>query len=89
MAETGVTIFFQGHDHLFVKQELDGVIYQTLPTPADPNYAMDNAEAYKTGDKLPASGRVRVTVSPNGVTVDYVRSYLDKPDEVAYSYTVK
>jgi hypothetical protein len=35
------------------------------------------------------SGHVRVTVSPNGVTVDYVRSYLDKPDEVAFTYTVK
>jgi hypothetical protein len=89
MADTHVTIFFQGHDHLFVKQELDGVIYQTLPTPADPNYAFDNAEAYKTGDKFPASGHVRVSVSPDGVTVDYVRSYLDKPDDVAFSYTVK
>jgi phosphodiesterase/alkaline phosphatase D-like protein len=89
MADNHVTIFFQGHDHLFVKQELGGVIYQTLPTPADPNYALDNAQAYQTGDKLPASGHVRVSVSPTGVTVDYVRSYLDKPDEVAYSYTVK
>jgi hypothetical protein len=89
MADTHVTIFFQGHDHIFVKQELDGVIYQSLPTPADPNYAFDNADAYKTGDKLPASGHVRVTVSPVGVTVDYFRSYLDKPDEVAFSYMVK
>jgi hypothetical protein len=88
MAENHVTIFFQGHDHIFVKQELDGVIYQSLPTPADPNYAFDNAEAYKTGDKLPASGHLRVSVSPNGVTVDYVRSYLDRPDEVAFSYTI-
>ncbi|MBI5952837.1 MAG: metallophosphoesterase [Chloroflexi bacterium] len=88
MADSGVTIFFQGHDHIFVKQELDGVIYQSLPTPADPNYAFDNAEAYKTGDKFPASGHVRVTVSPDGVTVDYVRSYLDKPDEVAFTYTI-
>ena len=89
MAENHVTIFFQGHDHLFVHQELDGVIYQTLPTPADPNYAMDNAEAYQSGDKLPASGHVRVIVAPDSVKVDYVRSYLDKPDEVAFSYTVK
>ena len=28
MADNKVTIFFQGHDHLFCKQELDGVIYQ-------------------------------------------------------------
>lgn len=89
MVDNHVTIFFQGHDHIFVKQELDGVVYQSLPTPADPNYAFDNADAYKTGDKLPASGHVRVNVSHDGVTVDYVRSYLDKSDEVAFSYTVK
>ena len=88
MADNGVTIFFQGHDHIFVKQELDGVIYQTLPEPANPNYTYENDDAYKTGDKYPNSGHVRVTVSPENVKVDYVRSYLDKPDEVAFSYTV-
>lgn len=89
MLYTGVTIFFQGHDHIFVHQELDGVIYQTLPEPANPNYSWENAEAYKSGDKFPNSGHVRVTVSPEGVTVEYVRSYLDKPDEVAFSYIVR
>ncbi len=88
MADNGVTIFFQGHDHIFAKQELDGVIYQTLPEPANPNYTLENDAAYKTGDKYPNSGHVRVTVSPENVTVDCVRSYLDKPDEVAFSYTV-
>ncbi|MEI7845080.1 MAG: metallophosphoesterase [Chloroflexota bacterium] len=89
MVENGVTIFFQGHDHIFVKQELDGVIYQSLPEPANPFYSWENADAYKTGDKFPNSGRVRVNVSPDGVQVDYVRSYLDKADELAFSYTVK
>ena len=89
MAENHVTIFFQGHDHIFVKQELEGVVYQSLPEPANPFYSWENEDAYKTGDKFPNSGHVRVTVSPNGVTVDYVRSFLDKPDEVAFTYTVK
>ncbi len=88
MADNGVTIFFQGHDHIFVNQELDGVICQTLPEPANPNYTLENSDAYKSGDKYPNSGHVRVTVSPENVKVDYVRSYLDKPDEVAFSYTV-
>jgi phosphodiesterase/alkaline phosphatase D-like protein len=88
MTDNGVTIFFQGHDHIFVKQELDGVIYQSLPEPANPNYTYENDNAYLTGDKFPNSGHVRVTVSPDNVKVDYVRSYLDKPDEVAFSYTV-
>jgi hypothetical protein len=89
MADNHVTIFFQGHDHIFVRQELDGVTYQTLPEPANPYYTYENDTAYKSGDKFPNSGHVRVTVSPGGVTVDYLRSYQDKPDEIAFSYTVK
>jgi Calcineurin-like phosphoesterase len=88
MVDGGVTIFFQGHDHIFVRQELDGVIYQSLPEPANPFYSWENADAYQTGDKFPNSGRLRVTVSPEGVKLDYIRSYLDKPDEVAFSYMV-
>ncbi len=89
MVDNGVTIFFQGHDHIFARQELDGVIYQTLPEPAHPGYTYENADAYESGDVFPNSGHVRVTVSPSGVTVDYIRTYLDKPDELAFSYTVK
>jgi hypothetical protein len=88
MAANGVTIFFQGHDHLFARQELDGVIYQTLPEPANPFYTLENAAAYTSGDLLPNSGYLRVTVSLSGVTVDYIRIYLDQPDELAFSYTV-
>jgi hypothetical protein len=88
MVDNHVTIFFQGHDHIFARQELDGVIYQTLPEPANPFYSWENEDAYTSGDKFPNSGHVRVTVSPDSVTVDYVRSYLDKPDEVAFSYSV-
>ena len=96
MAENGVTIFFQGHDHIFVKQELDGVIYQTLPLPGDPYCALYNRDAYQSGDALPGSGRVSVTVAPDKVSVAYVRSYLandetaeHKSGEVAYSYEVR
>ena len=88
MSDNHVTIFFQGHDHIFARQELNGVIYQTLPEPADPNYALLNADAYKSGVTLPNSGHVRVTVSPNGVEVEYIRSYLNMPDEIAYSYQI-
>jgi hypothetical protein len=95
MAKNHVTIFFQGHDHLFAKQELDGVIYQEVPLPADPTYSMFNADAYTSGIKLPNTGYLRVTVSPQNTTVDYVKSYLpgtdtggEKNGMVAYSYTV-
>jgi phosphodiesterase/alkaline phosphatase D-like protein len=96
MADNHVSIFFQGHDHIFVRQALDGVTYQTLPEPAHPFYTLENADAFKSGDALPNSGHVRVTVSPDAVTVDYVRSFLaaDEIDghrngEVAFSYTLR
>lgn len=87
----GVTIFFQGHDHLFCKQELDGVIYQSVPNPADYTYRAFNSDAYTSGDVLPNSGHLNVTVSPNGVTVKYIRAYLPGDGtngEVAYTYKI-
>ncbi|NWJ46964.1 MAG: metallophosphoesterase [Chloroflexi bacterium] len=95
MAKNGVTIFFQGHDHVFVKQELDGVIYQSLPEPADPNYAFYNADAYKSDVKYPNTGHVRVSVSAQQVKVEYISSVLPKNETkekangtVIYSYIV-
>jgi hypothetical protein len=96
MVKHGVTIFFQGHDHLFARQERDGVVYQELPMPADQGYVAYNADRYATGTKLPNSGHLRVTVSPEQVKVDYVRSYLPRDEtadrktgEIAHSYTIK
>jgi hypothetical protein len=95
MAKHGVSIFFQGHDHLFAKQSLDGVVYQTLPVPADPSYAIYNDQHYTTGEKLPNSGYLRVHVG-DSVRVEYVRSYLPKdetPEQkhgaVAHKYEVQ
>ena len=96
MVKHGVTIFFQGHDHLFVQQERDGVVYQEVPMPADPFYAAQNEDRYQSGVKLPSSGHLRVSVSPEEVKVDYVRCYMPKDEtdqkrtgEVAHSYTLK
>jgi hypothetical protein len=94
MATNGVTIFFQGHDHLFAHQQLDGVVYQTLPDPANTGTQMpDWASAYRSGDVQPSSGRLRVTVAPEKVRVEYVRSRLpqdatpEHPDgEVSFAY---
>lgn len=90
-----VTAFFQGHDHIWVHQQLDGVTYQTISEPADPNYSTFNADAYASGDKFPNSGYTRVTVSPAGVKVEYVRTYLSADEgagkangSVAFSYTL-
>lgn len=91
-----VTVFFQGHDHVFARQQLDGVVYQTLPCPADNTYTAWNAEAFKSGEVFPGSGYVAVTVSPDEVRVDYIRMFLPgderEPDRVSgtsqLSYTI-
>ena len=95
MVKHGVTIFFQGHDHLFARQERDGIIYQEVPMPADPDSLVRNSDRYQSGVKLPNSGYLRVTVSPAQVQVDYVRCLLPKDETdplktgtVAYSYAV-
>ena len=91
-----VTIFFQGHDHIWAHQQLDGVTYQALGSPANPNYSLFNSDAYATGERFPDSGYTRVTVAPTGVKVEYVRTYLPADERpgtekvngtVAFSYT--
>lgn len=99
MRDTGVTIFFQGHDHLYARQELDGVIYQSCPNPADPTFTAFNREAYKSGDIFPNSGHLRVTVSGGAdatCKVEYVRAARPgdeaehgKNGSIVHEYTVK
>ena len=88
-----VNAVFHGHDHLFVHQELDGIIYQEIPQPGSAHMDSTDSAAqygYLSGTILGGPGHLRVTVSPEQVSVDYVRSYLDeKNGQVDYSYTIK
>ncbi|MFZ1299153.1 MAG: metallophosphoesterase [Saprospiraceae bacterium] len=77
--EHRVNIFFHGHDHMFGKQEKDCLIYQVTPQPSHPNFSNVNYAAkygYVSGQILPQSGHLRVTVDSSGIQVDYVRVYL-------------
>jgi hypothetical protein len=76
LAKYGVTIVFQGHDHLYARQEKDGIIYQTVPSPGDDTYTAFNRDAYRSGETAANSGHLRVSVSPDNTRVDYVRSWL-------------
>jgi predicted phosphodiesterase len=99
MVDNNVTIFFHGHDHFFAKQELDGVIYQLVPQPSHHNFRKANqAEAYGylSGQILPNSGHLRVSVCSSDVTVDYVRAYLPVTESadringrVSYTYRLE
>lgn len=90
-----VSIFFQGHDHIFAKQELDGVIYQSVPNPADDTHTAFNKESYTSGEILPNSGFLNITVNPDDVRVEYVRSFfsnnslLNENAKKTYTYTIK
>lgn len=94
MVKNGVSIFFQGHDHIFVTQERDGIIYQSMPNPADDTFSMFNESAYLTGVKAPNSGHVRVSVSPASAKVEYFLAARTQDSDrqnlsVAHSYSVK
>lgn len=94
MVKHKVSVFFQGHDHIFVTQERDGLIYQSMPNPADGTFSMFNETAYKSGTKAPNSGHVRVSVNPNVAKVEYFLA-ARKSDStrtnmaLAHSYEVK
>ena len=94
-----VAIVFHGHDHFFAHQELDGIAYVMAPQPGHPGFdRLRNAEEYGyiRGDFLSPAGHVRVSVSPDKATVDYVRSYLPSAETanrkngvVAHSFVIK
>jgi hypothetical protein len=98
MVDNGVNIFFHGHDHIFAMEQLDGIVYLECPKPDDAGYAWQpygygyTEGLYPDGYLLTNSGHIRVTVSPDEVTVDYVRAYLPGDGtngQVAYSYTIE
>ena len=81
-----VNIVFHGHDHLYAKQDLDGIVYQEVPQPGDPKGSTRSAAeyGYKSGVLLGSPGYLRVAVFENQAKVEYVR-----PDRsIAHTYTV-
>jgi hypothetical protein len=102
LVKHGVNIVFHGHDHIFAKQDLDGIVYQEVPQPGnpprgDPNTVPRTAAeyGYLSGKILGAPGYMRITVTPDKVTADLVRSYLpagesdsQKNHQVDFTYTI-
>lgn len=98
LVNTNVTAFFQGHDHVYAREELDNVVYQTVPMPSDSSYALGyiaNGGAF-SGTVLKGAGHVRVSVCPDSVKVDFVSAVLPKHEtptnknaNILYSYSIK
>lgn len=98
MVETGVNVFFHGHDHFYGRQVLDGVVYQEVPQPSARNLTTVTglAYGYSEGVLLPSRGYILATVSADSVKMDYVRTYLPseenatrKNGDIAFSYTIR
>jgi hypothetical protein len=98
LVQNNVSIVFHGHDHVFVKQDLDGIVYQECPQPSNREYEKGEKLAaesgYVLGDVVNGSGHLRIAVSASKVQVDFIRAFLPedentnrKNQEIAYSYT--
>lgn len=76
LVENGVDFVFKGHDHIYVKQELDGIIYQTLPQPSHPGNKTSSAAeyGYVSGKTIGGSGFLKITTNSSSIKVDFVRS---------------
>lgn len=98
MVNNGVNLFLQGHDHVYAKEELDGIIYQTTPMPSDSTYNLGyiaNGAAFD-GVVLNGTGHLRFAVNEDCITVDFVKAFLPqdttaglgKNGEIGHSYTI-
>jgi hypothetical protein len=82
MVANGVSIFFHGHDHEYAYETLDDIVYLECPKPDDAGYTWEpysyghNEGHYPDALEIENSGHIRVSVSPDEVVTEYVRSYL-------------
>jgi len=74
LVENKVGFVFKGHDHLYVKQELDGIIYQTVPQPSHPGDKLDVKQyGYLSGKGVGGSGFLKVRTEGTVAYVDFVK----------------
>lgn len=74
LVENNVGFVFKGHDHLYVKQELDGIIYQTLPQPSHPGDKLDVKQyGYLSGKGVGGSGFLKVRTEGDTTFVDFIK----------------
>jgi phosphodiesterase/alkaline phosphatase D-like protein len=91
MVANGVSAYFHGHDHQYVYEKRDGIVYQEVPSPSMSGsgfsgiYTEGDYSTYQTIKMLPNAGHLRITVTNAAATVDYVRS---NQTGVSYTYTI-
>ena len=78
LVKNDVSAVFHGHDHIYVHSSLDGVVYQCVPQPGNPQGGTRSAQeyGYKSGTILGSPGHIRVSVDNDKATIDFVRAAL-------------
>ena len=90
-----VTAVFHGHDHLFARQEKDGIIYQCLSQPGSQRTSISNQASeygYTTEDAFLNPGYLRVRVQPAKVLFEFVGTNISNKSgnkKVVYSYQLQ
>ncbi len=93
--ENGVSAYFHGHDHQYVHETRDGVVYQEVPSAGnmtgfsgiytEGDYT-DFYGDYSTVEMLSGNGHLRISVTPTEATVSYI---LSSGTASTYTYTIE
>ncbi|MFC2101177.1 PKD domain-containing protein, partial [Bacteroidota bacterium] len=99
LVDNNVGAFFHGHDHCYVQESRDGIIYLECPqagissgngfyTTTQPSITNVNAAYYDpAGTNYPNGGHIRLTVTPSQTTAEYVRTYTSGGTNGSVSHT--
>ena len=86
-----VDIVFHGHDHIFAKQELDGIIYQCVSQPGAirrGNTRIAEEYGYKSGVILNEPGYLKVSIKKDDVQISLISSD-SSIKKTVYEYSIK
>lgn len=75
LKENGVQIVFHGHDHVYAKQNYDGIIYQCVPQPSlkrFENLTYATTYGYLNGTIKYIPGNIKVTLNGSNLKVEYI-----------------
>jgi hypothetical protein len=90
LVDNRVSAVFHGHDHQFVYETRDGIVYQEVPSAGGAAafsgvYSEGDHGTYDTNRILTDPGHLRVTVTPTQATVDYIAT---AGGGVSYTYNI-
>lgn len=100
MEENGVSAYFHGHDHQYVyeRRPVGGIVFQEVPSPSMTGsgfggiYTVGTYAEYETIAMCPGSGHLKITITPELATVEYVKSGGTgscNPTSFSLSYTIE